>query len=158
MHGNHGLSRFTTDSAVNRDKPQYPWQTVSQTLLVRFGAIFVREHFLFDWNFGTFFAHNLTPITTTKLLLGPLSRTLNICSKSMKAQSGLKFPSKLYFGIINTTKAKRFVFAKFKVAFLKRGQNAAGICPFFLRCYGKGFEHRYFITVVPPNSRLIVSS
>ena len=56
-----------------------------------------------------------------------------MCRKAMKAQSGLKFPSEPYFGIINTT--KDLYLLNSKVAFLKRGQNVAGICPFF---YGAG--------------------
>ena len=48
----------------------------------------------------------------------------------MKAQSGLKFSSEMCFGIINTKKDSYLL--NYKVAFLKRGQNAAGICPFFL--------------------------
>ena len=58
--------------------------------------------------------------------------TLNICRKSMKAQNGLKFPSELCFGIMNLTKDSYLLHSK--VAFLKSGENAAGICPFFLRC------------------------
>ena len=53
----------------------------------------------------------------------------------MKAQSGLKFSSELCFGIINT--AKDSYLQNSKVAFLKRGQNAAGICSFFLRWLGE---------------------
>ena len=49
----------------------------------------------------------------------------------MKAQKGLKFPSELCFGILNTTKDSYLLNSK--VLFLKRGQNAAGISPFFLR-------------------------
>ena len=56
---------------------------------------------------------------------------LNICKKSMKAQNGLKLPSELCFGIMNATKDSYLLNSK--VAFLKSGQNAAGICPFFLR-------------------------
>ena len=55
--------------------------------------------------------------------------TLNICRKSMKAQNGLKLPSELYFGIMNATKDSYLLNSK--VAFLKSGQNAAGICSFF---------------------------
>ena len=47
----------------------------------------------------------------------------------MKAQNGLKFPSELCFGIMNA--AKDSYLLNSKVAFLKSGQNAAGICPFF---------------------------
>ena len=52
----------------------------------------------------------------------------------MKEQSGLKFPSELRFGIMNTTKDSYLLNSK--VAFLKRGNNAAGIWfghPDFLR-------------------------
>ena len=49
----------------------------------------------------------------------------------MNAQSGLKFPSELFFGIMNA--AKDSYLLNSKDAFLKSGQNAAGICPFFLR-------------------------
>ena len=66
------------------------------------------------------------------------------CRKSMKAQSCLKFPSELCFGIMNTTKDSYLLNSK--VAFLKRGQNAAGICPFFLRCLGTQFEKNLFKT------------
>ena len=52
----------------------------------------------------------------------------------MKAQNGLKFPSELCFGIMNVTKDSYLLNSK--VAFLKSGKNAAGICPFFLRCAG----------------------
>ena len=55
--------------------------------------------------------------------------TLNICRKSMKAQNGLKFLSELCFGIMNAAKDSHLLNSK--VAFLKNGQNAAGICPFF---------------------------
>ena len=47
----------------------------------------------------------------------------------MKAQNGLKIPSELCFGIMNVTKDSYLLNSK--VAFLKSGQNAAGICPFF---------------------------
>ena len=50
----------------------------------------------------------------------------------MKAQNGLKLPSELCFGIMNVTKDSYL--QNSKVGFLKSGQNAAGICPFFLRC------------------------
>ena len=46
--------------------------------------------------------------------------TLNICRKSMKPQSGLKFLSKLCFGIMNTTKDSYLL--NWKIAFLKRGK------------------------------------
>ena len=52
----------------------------------------------------------------------------------MKAQNGLKFPSELCFGIMNVTKDSYLLNSK--VAFLKSGQNAAGICHFFLRWIG----------------------
>ena len=47
----------------------------------------------------------------------------------MNAQNGLKFPSELCFCIMNT--AKDWYLLNSKVAFLKSGQNAAGIYPFF---------------------------
>ena len=47
----------------------------------------------------------------------------------MKAQSGLNFPPEMCFGIMNTTKDSYLINSK--VAFLKRGQNTAGIFPFF---------------------------
>ena len=53
--------------------------------------------------------------------------------KSMKAQNGLKFLSELCIGIMNA--AKDSYLLNSKVAFLKSGQNAAEICPFFLRWY-----------------------
>ena len=52
----------------------------------------------------------------------------------MKAQNGLKFPSELCFGIMNATKDSYL--QNSKAAALKGGQNAVGICPFFLRCHG----------------------
>ena len=52
----------------------------------------------------------------------------------MKAQNGLKFLSELCFGIMNADKDLYLLTSK--VAFLKRGQNAAGSCPFFLRWIG----------------------
>ena len=56
----------------------------------------------------------------------------------MKAQNGLKFPSELCFGTINAKKDSHLLSSK--VAFLKSGQNAAGICPFF---YGGVADSRY---------------
>ena len=50
----------------------------------------------------------------------------------MKALNGLKFLSELCFGIMKAAKDSYLLISK--VAFLKSGQNAAGICPFFLRC------------------------
>ena len=50
----------------------------------------------------------------------------------MKAQNDLKVLSELCFGILNA--AKDSYLLNEKVAFLKSGQNAAGICNFFLRC------------------------
>ena len=47
----------------------------------------------------------------------------------MKGQNGLKFPSELYFSMINVTKDSYLVNSK--VSILKSDQNAAGICPFF---------------------------
>ena len=61
--------------------------------------------------------------------------SLNICRKSMKSQSsGLKYPCELCFGIMNTTKDSYLLSSK--VAYLKRGQNAAGICPIFYIAFG----------------------
>ena len=48
--------------------------------------------------------------------------------KAQKRQNGLKFPSELCFGIMNATKDSYLLDSK--VAFLKSGQNAAGIYPF----------------------------
>ena len=64
----------------------------------------------------------------------------------MKAQNGLKFPSELCFGIMNVTKDSYLLSSK--VAFLKSGQNAAGICPFF---YG-AFVHHGFALFFDANS------
>ena len=49
----------------------------------------------------------------------------------MKAQSGLKLPSELCFGIMNVTNDSYQLNSK--VASLKSGQNVAGIRPFFLQ-------------------------
>ena len=58
----------------------------------------------------------------------------------MKAQNGLKFPSELCFGIMNATQDSYLLNSK--VALLKSGQNAAGICPFFLLCLRVGHLRR----------------
>ena len=47
----------------------------------------------------------------------------------MKAQNGLKCPSDLCFGTMKVTKNSYLLNSKF--AFLKSGQNEAGIFPFF---------------------------
>ena len=52
---------------------------------------------------------------------------LNVCRKSMKAENGLKFLTELCFGM---NEAKDSCLLDSKVAFLKSGQNAAGIYPF----------------------------
>ena len=59
----------------------------------------------------------------------------------MKAQNGITFPSEMCFGIMNVTKDSYLLNSK--VAFLKSGQNAAGICPFFLRCLGVHLSKKY---------------
>ena len=46
-----------------------------------------------------------------------------------------KFPSELCFGNMNTTKDSYLLNSK--LASLKRGQNAAGICPFFYGAFGQ---------------------
>ena len=65
----------------------------------------------------------------------------------MKAQNGLKFPSELCFGIMNVTKDSYLLNSKVK--FLKSGQNAAGFCPFFLRCVVTNICSKSLITFSP---------
>ena len=66
----------------------------------------------------------------------------------MNAQNGLKFLSELCFGIINA--AKDSYLLNSKVTFLNSGQNAAGICPFFLQCSGS----RLHQIIPPPSSHM----
>ena len=61
------------------------------------------------------------------------------------AQNGLKFPSELCFGTMNLTKDSYLLNSK--VASLKSGQNAAGICPFFYSALDEAESITLFSTV-----------
>ena len=58
--------------------------------------------------------------------------TLGSCRKLLNEQNGVQFTFKVCFEIIKVVKGSHLVWSK--VAFLKNTKDAAGICPFFLRC------------------------
>ena len=70
----------------------------------------------------------------------------------MKAHSGLQFPSELCFGLMNATKDSYLLNSK--VAFLKSGQNSAGIS-FFSTV--NGVKYYFFGIVISHFIRFLTS-